>query len=92
MVKSKDAKGFLIDGYPRDVVQGQKFEAEIWECSLVVYFDVSDATMTKRLLGRAITSGRIDDNEETIKKRLVTFHSQTKPVVDYYDQKKKLVT
>ena len=46
--------------------------------------------MTKRLLGRAETSGRVDDNEETIKKRLKTFHDITTPVVDYYEQQGKL--
>lgn len=92
MIASKNAKGFLIDGYPREVIQGQQFESEIWECSLVIYYDVSDEVMTKRLLGRAATSGRVDDNAETIKKRLVTFHNQTKPVVDYYDKKNKLAT
>lgn len=55
-----------------------------------MYFHVSDETMTKRLLGRAETSGRVDDNEETIKKRLKTFHDITTPVVDYYEQQGKL--
>ena len=46
--------------------------------------------MTKRLLGRAETSGRVDDNEETIKKRLKTFHDITSPVVEYYEKQGKL--
>ena len=46
--------------------------------------------MTKRLLGRAETSGRVDDNEETIKKRLKTFHDITTPVVEYYEKEGKL--
>ena len=40
--------------------------------------------MTERLLSRAKTSGRVDDNIETIKKRLVTFETATAPVLDYY--------
>jgi len=90
IVANKNAKGFLIDGYPREVEQGQRFEAEIWECSLVIYYDASDNVMTKRLLSRALTSNRVDDNAETIEKRLVTFHSQTKPVVEYYVKQNKL--
>ena len=58
------------------------------EC--VIYFEVSDETMTQRLMKRAETSGRVDDNLETIKKRLQTFHEATKPVIDYYQQKGKL--
>ena len=46
--------------------------------------------MTKRLLGRAETSGRVDDNEETIKKRLKTFHDITKPVIDHYSNQHKV--
>ena len=62
---------------------------QVAECTAVIYFDVADETMTKRLLERGKTSGRVDDNEETIKKRLETFHNQTKPVVDYYSSKDK---
>ncbi|KAG1693175.1 Adenylate kinase isoenzyme 1 [Nymphon striatum] len=78
------SKGYLLDGYPREVIQGVTFEQEVCSCSVVLYFEVSDETMTKRLLHRGKTSGRVDDNEETIKKRLKTFHDLTKPVIDHY--------
>jgi len=81
------AKGFLIDGYPREVEQGEDFEKEIAPSALVLYFDCSDETMTERLLGRAKSSGRADDNEETIKKRLVTFHNCSEPVIKKYHDK-----
>ncbi|KAJ8038416.1 Adenylate kinase isoenzyme 5 [Holothuria leucospilota] len=87
-----DSKGFLIDGYPREVQQGEAFEKMIAESSFVLYFELSDETMTARLLNRAQTSGRVDDNEETIKKRLQTFHNITKPVVDHYSDKLKLIS
>jgi len=88
---SKGSHGFLIDGYPREVKQGVQFESEIMEAALVIYFEVSGETMTQRLLGRAKTSGRVDDNIETIKKRLDTFYKQTEPVVDHYKKQGKLV-
>lgn len=88
--KAAESKGFLIDGYPRELDQGTKFEKEVTACQFALYFEVSDDTMTKRLLGRAETSGRVDDNEETIKKRLKTFHDVTTPVVDYYEKEGKL--
>ena len=87
----KKSKGFLIDGYPREVRQGTLFESTIKPCDAVIYFKASDATMTSRLLHRGKTSGRVDDNEETIKKRLVTFHECTQPVVDHYKVKKLLI-
>jgi len=83
-------KCFLIDGYPRELIQGVRFENEIVPCNCVLYFEVSDATMTSRLLERGKNSGRVDDNEETIKKRLNTFHNQTKPVIDYYKNQGKV--
>lgn len=48
---------------------------------------VSDETMTQRLLKRGQTSGRVDDNEETIKKRLDTFHKHSEPVIAAYAAK-----
>lgn len=54
------------------------------DVNCLLYFECSDAEMTKRLLERAKTSGRADDNEETIKKRLTTFHSETKPVLGVF--------
>jgi len=47
--------------------------------------------MTERLLGRAKTSGRVDDNEETIKLRLKTFENQTLPVLDSFADRVKNV-
>lgn len=81
------AKGFLIDGYPREVEQGIDFENKIAPCKLIVYYNCKDETMTKRLLGRALSSGRVDDNEETIKKRLDTFHQHSEPVMAHYSTK-----
>lgn len=88
MIRSlPSAKGYLIDGYPREIEQGVDFENMIAPCTLILYFDVSDETMLKRLLQRAISSGRVDDNEETIKKRLDTFHQVSEPVMKQYAQK-----
>ncbi|XP_025111640.1 uncharacterized protein LOC112574655 [Pomacea canaliculata] len=92
VAKAATSKGFLIDGYPRELEQGTRFEQEVAEAQFALYFEVSDETMTKRLLGRAETSGRVDDNEETIKKRLETFHEVTKPVINYYKKLDKLKT
>ena len=43
--------------------------------------------MTVRLLGRAQSSGRVDDNEEAIKKRLGIFHQHSEPVMEHYKSK-----
>ena len=46
--------------------------------------DVPEEELMKRLLLRGQQSGRADDNEETIKKRLVVYHSQTMPLIEWY--------
>jgi len=90
-INAGQTKGFLIDGYPRDVKQGEIFEAEIQPCAKVIFFDASEPVLVNRLLKRGETSGRTDDNEETIKKRLHTYVESTKPVVTYYSNSGKLV-
>ncbi|KAK8770429.1 hypothetical protein V5799_013109 [Amblyomma americanum] len=40
--------------------------------------------MKERLLKRGETSGRVDDNEETITKRIKTFHEESEPVLEKY--------
>jgi len=47
--------------------------------------------MTQRLLNRGITSGRTDDNEESIKKRFKTFVETSMPVVEYFEKEGKVV-
>ena len=95
MIKNKinentDAAGFLIDGYPREVEQGLQFEKTIGSPVAVLYLDVANETMVARLLHRGLTSGRADDNEETIKKRLDTFSKATEPVIKHYRNNGKL--
>lgn len=85
------SKGFLIDGYPREKEQGILFEERIAPVNLVLFFDASEKTLVERLLERAKTSGRVDDNEETIKKRLHTFNTHNDQVVQQYEAKLKRV-
>ncbi|XP_060697493.1 adenylate kinase isoenzyme 5-like isoform X1 [Hemiscyllium ocellatum] len=87
IAKADVSKGFLIDGYPREVKQGEEFEKRIKPPTLLLYIDAGKETMIKRLLGRGLTSGRSDDNEETIAKRLDTYYQATEPVINYYQPK-----
>ncbi|VDL93760.1 unnamed protein product [Schistocephalus solidus] len=82
---------FLIDGYPRELEQGTRFESEICKCLCVLVFDVSEEVMRQRLLKRGESSGRADDNAETIINRLKTFNELTKPVIEHYDKENKVV-
>ena len=46
--------------------------------------EVPEDELMVRLIKRGQETGRADDNEETIKKRLVVYHSQTAPLIDWY--------
>lgn len=91
VAKLDSSKGFLIDGYPREKEQGVAFEQEIMPCTIILYFEASTATLTSRLLGRAESSGRADDNAETIKLRLKTFQTNNDQVLALYPTKLKRV-
>merc|ERR1719430_1493638 len=90
MLANQDASGFLIDGYPREVEQGKQFEETLAPATAVLYLDVANETMVERLVNRGKTSGRADDNEETIKKRLKTFVDSTEPVITHYSAQNKV--
>ena len=77
---------FLIDGFPREMTQATEFEDRICKCQFVLFFDCPEDILEARLLERGKTSGRSDDNLESIKKRFKTFISQSMPVVNYFKQ------
>lgn len=56
------------------------------QVSVMLDLDVPEDELMKRLILRGQQSGRADDNEETIKKRLTVYHSQTAPLIDWYKQ------
>ncbi|XP_004929167.1 adenylate kinase isoenzyme 1 isoform X2 [Bombyx mori] len=87
LARAEESKGFLIDGYPREKSQGIAFEENIAPVSVIIYFEASSETLTQRLLGRAASSGRADDNEETIKLRLKTFLDNNDLVLAQYPDK-----
>ncbi|KAA6412132.1 MAG: UMP-CMP kinase [Lasallia pustulata] len=91
-IKQHDGKGkFLIDGFPRKMDQALHFEASVCPSKSTLFFDCPEDVMLARLLNRGKTSGRTDDNEESIKKRFKTFVDTSMPVVDYFETKGKLV-
>nr|XP_021505309.1 adenylate kinase isoenzyme 5 [Meriones unguiculatus] len=85
-----NTKGFLIDGYPREVKQGQEFGRRIREPHLVICMDCSADTMTSRLLQREQSGRHGEDTANTIARRLEAYHRASIPVVAYYETKTQL--
>ena len=81
-------KGFIFDGFPRTIAQAEALKemlkARGQEVSVMLDLEVPEDELMTRLIKRGQESGRADDNEETIKKRLEVYHRQTQPVAIYY--------
>lgn len=91
-MQGTDGRGrFLIDGFPRKMDQGVFFEESVCPAKCVLFLDCPEDVMRARLLNRGKTSGRSDDNEESIKKRFVTFVETSMPVIDHFDKQGKVV-
>ena len=84
------SKGFILDGFPRNLNQASKFDEILLEkdkkIDFVIELNVSKKNLYKRIENRAIESNeaRADDKEEILKNRLNIYDEQTKPLVPYY--------
>ena len=89
----KDSKGVIFDGFPRTIAQAEALKKMLAErgqdASVMLDLEVPEDELMVRLIKRGKDSGRADDNEETIKKRLHVYHSQTSPLIDWYKNEKK---
>lgn len=83
-------KGVIFDGFPRTIPQADALKKMLDErgdkVAAMIELDVPEDELLVRLVKRGQESGRADDNEETIKKRLVVYHSQTQPLIEWYKQ------
>ena len=86
--------GFLLDGFPRTLPQAQALDAILAKTDEAVTATVSimipDAMIMERIKGRALKEGRADDaSEDIINNRIVTYHNQTEPLIEYYEKVEK---
>ena len=88
----KEHEGVIFDGFPRTIPQAEALKNMLDErghkVAAMIELDVPEEELMKRLLRRGQESGRSDDNEETIKKRLDVYHNQTAPLIEWYKKEK----
>lgn len=111
-LNSKECEnGFLLDGYPRNIVQAEILKGIVPVIDAVVVIHVDDEVIVNRMSGRIVCKEcgqvyhkvnnapkvagvcdvcggevvqRADDNEEVVKNRLVKYHNETAPIINYY--------
>ena len=91
-------KGFILDGFPRTVVQAEKLDDVLTEKRIdihhIIEMRVDEAALFARIEKRAqeTAGARADDNAETLKKRIVVYREQTVPILSYYARSGRLET
>ena len=78
--KPDTQKGYIFDGFPRNIEQAKEMEKVGIKYDSVIYLDVSKEEVIRRLTAR----GRADDKPEIIIKRLEVFERETAPLLEYY--------
>lgn len=110
--------GFILDGFPRTVVQAEALAKMGHGDIIAVEFDIEDEAVVSRMSGRLSCKNcgatyhiennpskdgkncdrcgnplarRDDDNPDVVRERLVVYHKMTEPLINYYENKGKLV-
>ena len=86
MEKSGSTK-FLVDGFPRDLDNLRCWEKKmsaVAEVQFLLFLDCPQEIMLDRLLERGKTSGRSDDNADSIRKRFQTYEDSTRPIINHF--------
>jgi adenylate kinase len=116
-IEEKGDDGFLLDGFPRSVGQGEalgkQIESRNRHLTAALLIEAPDEIVMQRISGRRQCSNghvyhvdfdppknegscdqcgkpliqRDDDKPETVAKRLITYHAQTEPLIDYYEER-----
>ncbi|MCD0415986.1 adenylate kinase [Rubrivivax sp. JA1024] len=96
------AQGFILDGFPRTVPQAEALDSLLkdkgFDLDAVVELKVNEGALLDRVETRVAEmrargeEPRADDNAEALAKRLSAYRAQTEPLVDYYSEKRKLLT
>lgn len=99
-LQSGDGNGFIFDGFPRTLAQadalGELLDAHGQGLNAVIELSVNDDVLVGRIVNRAKEAAaagkpvRADDNEESLKVRLMEYYKKTSPLLGYYYAKGQL--
>ena len=96
LAENKGIKGTIFDGFPRTTAQAEAFDKILEKLDdsvdIMIYMDVPEEELVKRILLRGKESGRADDaSEDVIRNRIAVYNQQTAVVADYYRAQGKYV-
>lgn len=87
--------GYIFDGFPRNSQQAKHFNAFLLKSQIhfggAIHFKLNDKVAQERLKSRAEKEGRKDDSPEVIKARFGIYKAQTKPVLKFFSDRRKLI-
>ncbi len=91
LAQADAAGGAILDGFPRTQAQADALDQLLNQLggriTVVPNIIVDREELIQRLLKRAQIEGRADDNEDAIRTRMRVYDEQTKPLLDYYQQR-----
>jgi adenylate kinase len=90
LAQSDASKGWILDGFPRNVAQAEFLDRLLADIGQQDYVALELAVPDDALVVRLLQRGRADDNEETIRRRLQVYHQQTSPLTAFYEQQQRL--
>ncbi|CAK82825.1 unnamed protein product (macronuclear) [Paramecium tetraurelia] len=92
--EEQSSETFLIDGFPRNYENMENWIALMDHkitFKSVIHILCSRATMIQRITERSKTSGRSDDNIQTLEKRFITYQNDTYKIIEHYRNRKQLI-
>ena len=93
IVAASESGGYVLDGFPRTVEQAKIAYDTARELGVAVQIAIHLHVPTEELVRRLLARGRgSDDTQEVIEHRLEVYEAKTKPMIDYYAERERLVT
>ena len=93
IVAASEAGGYVLDGFPRTVDQAKIAYETAKELGVAVQIAIHLKVDTDELVRRLLARGRgSDDTQDVIEHRLEVYEAKTKPMIDYYAERERLVT
>lgn len=92
--KSRNANGFIFDGFPRTTHQAEILDDFLKKkdlsITMTIALEVDEAILIERLINRGKESGRIDDQDKSkIKNRFDEYNNKTSQLIEYYNHQNK---